>query len=93
MFEANGPTLWRNIRRGIEKTLERFWRAGGLDGQSPSDAYLVRCDLSTMNQNDLDNGRVKVEITVRPTHSIERITVVLALSGGGETMLASQGVA
>jgi len=93
VFDANGPALWRSIRRSIETTLERFWRAGALDGQTPSEAFLVRCDLTTMNQNDLDNGRVKVEITVRPTHSIERITVVLALNSGGESMPAAQGVA
>lgn len=93
LFEANGPGLWRSIRRTIEATLERFWHAGALDGETPSEAFLVRCDLGTMTQNDLDNGRVKVEITVRPTHAIERITVVLALNGGGETMRMAQGVA
>lgn len=93
VFEANGPTLWQTVRRSIEATLERFWHAGALDGQSASEAYVVRCDQTTMTQSDLDNGRVKVEITVRPTHSIERITIVLALNGGGETMLAAKGVA
>jgi phage tail sheath protein FI len=93
VFEANGPTLWQTVRRSIEATLERFWHAGALDGESASEAYVVRCDQTTMTQSDLDNGRVKVEITVRPTHSIERITIVLALNGGGETMLAAKGVA
>ena len=31
---------------------------GGLLGSKPEEAYFVRCDLSTMTQNDLDNGRL-----------------------------------
>ena len=31
---------------------------GRLLGTSPKDAYFVRCDRTTMTQNDLDNGRL-----------------------------------
>jgi phage tail sheath protein FI len=27
-------------------------------GSKPADAFFVRCDRSTMTQNDLDNGRM-----------------------------------
>jgi hypothetical protein len=36
-----------------------------------------------MTQNDLDNGRVRVEVTVLPASAIARITVSLALAAGG----------
>ena len=41
------------------------------------------CDRSTMSQNDLDNGRLRVQVTVRPAVSVEQITVVLDMASGG----------
>ena len=34
------------------------WVSGALLGESVQDAFFVRCDRSTMTQNDLDNGRL-----------------------------------
>jgi phage tail sheath protein FI len=31
---------------------------GALLGSKPEEAYFVKCDRSTMTQNDLDNGRL-----------------------------------
>jgi uncharacterized protein len=31
---------------------------GALLGDKPEKAYFVRCDRSTMTQNDIDNGRL-----------------------------------
>ncbi|MDQ8021926.1 MAG: phage tail sheath C-terminal domain-containing protein [Moraxellaceae bacterium] len=83
VFEANGPQLWAQVRRGIEELLTRYWQRGALLGRSPEEAFSVRCGRDTMNQNDLDNGRIVVEISVRPAPSVERITVVLALASAG----------
>lgn len=83
LFDGNGPAVWNRVSRGIEDLLEAFWRQGALAGNSPADAYSVRCDRSTMTQNDIDNGRLIVEISVRPATSIERITVVLNLTSTG----------
>ncbi|MCB1913241.1 MAG: phage tail sheath family protein, partial [Rhodocyclaceae bacterium] len=33
-------------------------KSGHLMGEKPDKAYFVRCDRSTMTQNDLDNGRL-----------------------------------
>ena len=40
------------------------WRSGGLLGDKPEKAYFVKCDCSTMSQNDLDNGRLICHIGV-----------------------------
>ena len=34
------------------------WRIAALLGSEPKEAFFVRCDRSTMTQNDLDNGRL-----------------------------------
>ena len=53
---ACGPTCTSNhFRRNF---LYNEWKGGALLGTSTDDAYFVRCDRSTMTQNDLDNGRL-----------------------------------
>ena len=71
VFENNGPRLWDNVRRMVEDFLYNEWRMGGLMGTDPKEAYFVRCDLSTMTQNDLDNGRLVCLIGVAPVRPAE----------------------
>ncbi|HEU0014725.1 MAG TPA: phage tail sheath subtilisin-like domain-containing protein, partial [Longimicrobium sp.] len=58
VFEPNGEVLWANVRQTISSFLYNEWRNGALLGSDPKEAYFVRCDRSTMTQNDLDNGRL-----------------------------------
>jgi phage tail sheath protein FI len=58
VFENNSEPLWNNIRRTVEDFLINEWRNGALLGAKPEEAFFVRCDRSTMTQNDLDNGRL-----------------------------------
>ena len=58
VFEPNGEALWANIRETVSGFLYNEWRSGALLGATPEEAYFVRCDRSTMTQNDLDNGRL-----------------------------------
>jgi len=58
VFEPNGEPLWARLRAAISEFLLREWRNGALLGSKPEDAFFVRCDRSTMTQNDIDNGRL-----------------------------------
>ena len=58
VFEPNGERLWANVRQTISDFLYNEWRNGALLGTTTEQAYFVRCDRSTMTQNDLDNGRL-----------------------------------
>ena len=58
MFENNGPRLWANITETVEAFLYNEWVSGNLLGATTKEAFFVRCDRSTMTQNDLDNGRL-----------------------------------
>jgi phage tail sheath protein FI len=58
VFEPNGDRLWANVRRTISDFLLDEFQKGALLGDKPEAAYFVRCDRSTMTQNDLDNGRL-----------------------------------
>jgi hypothetical protein len=71
VFEPNGERLWRNIRQTIEDFLLVQWQNGALLGAKPEEAYFVRCDRTTMTQNDLDNGRMICLIGVAPVKPAE----------------------
>ncbi len=71
VFEPNGEALWANVRTTIEDFLYNEWRNGHLLGSAPKEAYFVRCDRSTMTQNDLDNGRLVCQIGVAPLRPAE----------------------
>jgi uncharacterized protein len=58
VFEPNGERLWANIRTTIADYLYNEWVNGALLGSKPEEAFFVRCDRTTMTQNDLDNGRL-----------------------------------
>jgi phage tail sheath protein FI len=58
VFESNGERLWANITETISQFLLNEWVSGNLLGATPQEAFFVRCDRSTMTQNDLDNGRL-----------------------------------
>jgi uncharacterized protein len=58
VFEPNGPVLWANVRRTIEDFLRQQWETGALLGDKAEKAFFVKCDRSSMSQNDLDNGRL-----------------------------------
>jgi hypothetical protein len=58
VFEPNGPILWANIRRTVSDFLLNEFQNGALLGDKPETSYFVRCDRTTMTQNDIDNGRM-----------------------------------
>jgi phage tail sheath protein FI len=51
---------WTQVREEIEAFFLRLWRAGVLSGNTPEEAFFVRCDRSTMTENDVENRRVNV---------------------------------
>ena len=62
-----GPTSGSTI----EDFLLDDWRDGALLGDKPEEAFFVRCDRTTMTQNDLDNGRLICLIGVAPVKPAE----------------------
>jgi uncharacterized protein len=71
VFEPNSELLWANVRRTIEDFLLNEWQSGALLGDKPEKSYFVRCDRSTMTQNDLDNGRLVCLVGVAPVRPAE----------------------
>ncbi|MBI5259400.1 MAG: phage tail sheath subtilisin-like domain-containing protein [Burkholderiales bacterium] len=79
VFEPNGPALWAALRRAITDFLTTFWRDGALQGNSPDEGFFVRCDDTTMNRDDIDNGRLICLIGVAPVKPAEYVIFRIGL--------------
>lgn len=71
VFEPNNERLWANIRETVSDFLYTLWRDGALMGTKPDQAYFVRCDRTTMSQNDLDSGRMICQVGIAPAKPAE----------------------
>jgi phage tail sheath protein FI len=73
VFERNGDTLWMEVTRAVSAFLRGEWQSGALLGTKPDEAWFVRCDRTTMTQDDIDNGRLVCEIgiaVIRPAEFV-----------------------
>jgi uncharacterized protein len=71
VFEPNNEALWKRVVDTIESFLFGVWKTGALMGTTPEEGFFVRCDRTTMTQDDIDNGRLVCEIGVAPTYPAE----------------------
>ena len=73
----------------MENVLLTIWQGGGLRGRTPEQAFYVRCDRSTMSQQDIDNGRIIAQVQFAPALPIDTITVMLAVDESGAVSIFS----
>ena len=71
VFEPNDEPLWARVRATITNFLTTVWRSGALQGTKPDEAFFVKCDRSTMTQDDIDNGRLICVIGIAPVKPAE----------------------
>lgn len=71
VFEPNDEPLWARVRQTITNFLTSTWRIGALQGAKPDEAFFVKCDHSTMTQDDIDNGRLICLIGIAPVRPAE----------------------
>ncbi|CAB3778750.1 hypothetical protein LMG28614_00714 [Paraburkholderia ultramafica] len=71
VFEPNDEPLWARVRQTITNFLTTVWRSGALQGGKPDEAFFVKCDHTTMTQDDIDNGRLICLIGIAPVKPAE----------------------
>ncbi|MEI8383899.1 MAG: phage tail sheath C-terminal domain-containing protein [Planctomycetota bacterium] len=71
VFEPNNEVTWGRVQRSISNFLMTIWRNGGLFGSKPEEAFFVRCDRTTMSEDDIENGRLVCQIGVCPVRPAE----------------------
>ena len=58
VFEPNSDPTWARVVRTITAFLVDVWRSGARMGTTQDQAFFVRCDRTTITQDDIDNGRL-----------------------------------
>jgi len=64
VFEPNNPALWQRIIRSVTGFLTIVWRDGALFGNTPQQAFFVKCDETTNPPEVRELGQVVTEIGV-----------------------------
>lgn len=85
VFEPNDPKLWVRVRATVTEFLTRVWRDGALFGNTPEEAFFVKCDETTMTQDDINNGRLIILIGVAPVRPAEFVIFRIAQLTGSAT--------
>jgi phage tail sheath protein FI len=86
VFEPNAEPLWARVRQTIEGFLRRVWRNGGLAGVTEEEAFFVRCDRTTMTEDEIANGQLIVLVGVAPVRPAEFVIIRI-----GQKTLEAQG--
>ncbi len=64
VFEPNNQALWQRIKRSVGDFLLNQWRDGALFGETPQQAFFVKCDAETNPPEVRELGQVITEIGV-----------------------------
>jgi len=83
VLEPNDPRLWDRLVGSVESFLSQQWREGALLGVKKEDAFYVRCGTSTMTQNDIDNGRLVMEVGIAPVKPAEFVIIRISQTASG----------
>jgi len=82
VFEPNDEPLWAQIRLNVGAFMHNLFRQGAFQGQSPRDAYLVKCDKETTTQNDIDLGIVNIVVGFAPLKPAEFVVIKIQQMAG-----------
>lgn len=85
VFEPNDQALWGRVKRDVTAFLKQVWRTGALFGQSPAQAFYVKCDEELNPPEARDLGQLVVEVGISPVKPAEFVIFrVSQWSGDGE---------
>ncbi len=83
VLEPNDPRLWDRLIDSIDSFLTQQWRDGALLGIEKADAFYIRCGTATMSQDDIDNGRLVMEIGIAPVKPAEFVIIRISQTASG----------
>ncbi len=81
VFEPNDEPLWKKMRASVDAFLRGLFLKGAFQGTTPREAYFVRCGRDTMSRNDIDNGRLIIEIGIAPVRPAEFVIIRIGQFG------------
>ena len=85
VFQKNDEPLWAQIRLNVGAFMQDLFRQGAFQGQTPREAYFVKCDSSTTTQSDINQGVVNVIVGFAPLKPAEFVVIKLQQMAGQST--------
>lgn len=82
VFEPNDEPLWAQIRLNVGAFMHGLFRQGAFQGQTPREAYFVKCDKETTTQNDINLGIVNILVGFAPLKPAEFVVIKLQQIAG-----------
>jgi phage tail sheath protein FI len=82
VFEPNDNPLWAELRLNVGAFMQNLFRQGAFQGQTPADAYFVKCDDETTTQNDINLGIVNILVGFAPLQPAEFVVIQIQQMAG-----------
>ena len=82
VFEPNEKPLWSAIRLNVGSFMQNLFLKGFFQGQTPAEAYFVKCDSETTTQTDIDNGIVNIVVGFAPLKPAEFVIIQIQQMAG-----------
>jgi Bacteriophage tail sheath protein len=82
VFEPNDEPLWAQIRLNIGAFMQGLFRQGAFQGNTPKQAYFVKCDSETTTQADINLGVVNIFVGFAPLKPAEFVVLKIQQIAG-----------
>jgi len=82
VFEPNDEPLWAQIRLNLGAFMQNLFRQGAFQGQTPREAYFVKCDKETTTQTDVNLGIVNILVGFAPLKPAEFVIIKIQQIAG-----------
>jgi hypothetical protein len=82
VFEPNDESQWGQIRMNLDAFMHNLFRLGAFQGQTPKEAYFVKCDRETNPQSQIDAGIVNVVVGFAPLKPAEFVVIQIQQIAG-----------
>jgi phage tail sheath protein FI len=82
VFEPNDEPLWAKIRLNVGAYMNSLFRQGAFQGATPKEAYFVKCDGETTNEDDRNKGIVNIQVGFAPLKPAEFVVISIQQIAG-----------
>ena len=82
VFEGNATPLWNALTQEVTAFMLTLFRQNAFAGDTPSQAFLVKCDSTTTTPTDVANGIVNILVGFAPLVPAEFVVVQIAQLAG-----------
>jgi hypothetical protein len=86
VFEPNAEPLWAQLRNSVGAFLFTLFQQGAFPGNKPDEAYFVRCDKTTMTEEEIAAGIVNIVVGFAPIKPAEFVLLRIGAKAGQSTV-------